>query len=130
MIARRLNSLDGIRLGIHLETAQGHGAPSLSVWPLPARAAGPTAPFALELAVLEGAVRVGGLGGSEGDVGAGRLVARLEVDEGRGAVVPVDGRVGAGVMSRMAVAHVAGCGLGWSICCGMGSGRLVRGIWR
>lgn len=112
MITRRLNSLDGIRLRIHLKTAQGHGAPSLGVWPLAARAAGPATPFTLELTVLEGAVGVGGLGGSEGDVGAGRLVARLEVDEGRGAVVPVDGRVGAGVMSRMAVAHVAGCGWG------------------
>lgn len=81
MITCRLYSLDGERLGVHGQSAQGHGAPALGVGPLLTSAARPAAAFALEVAVLEWAVRRRGLGCCEGHVAARRLVARLEIDE-------------------------------------------------
>lgn len=77
----------------------------MSVWTLLARAARPAPAFALELAVLERAVGRRGLGCRERYVAARRLIARLEIDERRRAVVPVDGCVGAGMVSRMSVTH-------------------------
>lgn len=106
MIARRLHLLKGHGLGVPLHAAHGHGAPASRVGALLARAARPTAALVLELAVLEGTVGADGLGGSKGGVAAGRLVARLQVNESRRAVVPVDGRVGARVVAGMAVTHV------------------------
>jgi hypothetical protein len=105
VIARGFYSLDREGLGIHGQPAQGHGAPALSIRALLACAAGPAATFTLELAVLERTVSLCGLGCREGHVAAGRLIARLEIDERRRAVVPVNGCMGAGVVSRMAVTH-------------------------
>jgi hypothetical protein len=105
VIARRLYCLNRERLGVHGQPAQRHGAPALGVGPLLTRAARPTTAFALEVAVLERAVGRRGLGCCEGHVAARRLIARLEIDECRGAVVPVDGCVGAWVVSRMSVTH-------------------------
>lgn len=105
MVARGLYSLERKGLGIHRQPAQGLGAPALSVGTLLACAACPTATFALELAVLERTVRLCGLGCRERHLAARRLIACLEIDERRRAVVPVDGCMGAGVVSRMAVTH-------------------------
>lgn len=105
VITSCLNWLDREGLGVHGHSAHGHRAPSLSVWTLLARAARPAPAFALELAVLERAVGRRGLGCRERYVAARRLISRLEIDERRRAVVPVDGCVGAGMVSRMSVAH-------------------------
>ena len=70
-----------------------------------ARTARPASAFALELAVLERAVGRRGLGRRERCVAARRLITRLEIYERRRAVVPVDGCVGAGMVSRMSVTH-------------------------
>jgi hypothetical protein len=81
------------------------GAPAAPVGALAAGAAGPGAAEDLVAAVLQRAAVLGGLALGEGPVGAGRLEAGREVDEGRGAVVPGYGRVGAGVDAGVAVAH-------------------------
>jgi hypothetical protein len=112
VIAGRLHLLKGHGLGVPLHPVHRHGAPAARVGPLLARAARPAAAFVLELAVLQGTVGSDGLGRGKRGVSARRLVARLQVDEGRRTVVPVDGRVGARVVSWVTVTHIENWGNG------------------
>lgn len=112
MVTSRRDSLDLERLGVPPQPRRGHRAPPLGVGPAAAGAARPAAAHVLELAVLEGADGGCGPGGGEGDVGAGGVVGRVEVELGVWAVVPGDGGVGAGVGVGVAAAHLGGWEVG------------------
>lgn len=82
-----------------------HGTPALCVGSLTTLATSPSSTHGLILTVKEGAIGIAGLGGCITQVGAGSLHAGLEVDESRGAIVPIDRGVGARMPARMTVTH-------------------------
>lgn len=109
VVTRRLDGLDLERLGVPPQPRRRHCAPPLRVGPAPASTALPAPAHVLELAILERTPRCRGERGGEANVGAGRVMARVEIEVRRGAVVPGYGGVRAGVRLGVAMAHFEGC---------------------
>jgi hypothetical protein len=83
----------------------GAGAPATRVGPMAAHAAGPAAAKVVVFTPYQGAVTVGVLGLGEAPVLARGFVGRGEVNDGRGAVIPVNRGVGARVHAGVSEAH-------------------------
>ena len=128
-----LNPLPLVRDGVLLPLRLGRqvAAPAAGVAASTLTARPPAASRAAEVAVRERAACCRRLGRGEGDVGTRRLVARFQVDERRGAVMPCHGLVPAGVRMGMSVAHgwLVRWLVGWLAGCGKSRRGKGSGVW-
>jgi len=127
-VVATLDPLPLVRDGVLLPLRLGRqvAAPAAGVATAAFTTRPPAASCAAEITVGERAACCRRLGRGERDVGARRLVARLQVDERRRAVVPCHGLVAAGVRMGMSVAH------GWLVGCPVANhveGKRGRVFW-